>query len=267
MKTNPRFSARLPVLLLSISCIAGSLSSCRDPAVEASRQRRESRREAAELKEQHRAELKELNERIASLETGTQELADELDAEPMAQPPEELASEEPAVVEAVPDEEEEDSLKARDRRKIGSYQQKGLSGVPAEISAEIVRRARRDTRSWAALDEIDAQSEGYRTVQAFATTDTPMLREDRDELVFAVKRQHPNDWAAMAREIHAQTDAWKMLEEWKAKGVPGLRPWESDSVLRSVIESNRGDWSAALAAVAKESRKELTARRNTSAGK
>jgi hypothetical protein len=263
MKTNPRFSARLPLLLLVMSCIAGCLSSCKeDPAVAAIRQRQEARHEVAELRKQHRAELRELTERIAGLEAGKQEL----ETEPMAPPPEELSAEEPAVVETVPD-EEEDSLEARNRRKIGTYQQKGLTGVPAEISAEIVRRARRETRSWAALDEIEAQSEGYRTVQAFATADTGMLRGERDELLFAVKREHPNDWAAMAKEIDAQTDAWKTLEEWKAKGVPGLRPWEGDAVLRDVAERFPYDWSAALAAVAEESRQEVTTRRNASAGK
>jgi hypothetical protein len=261
MKTNPRFSARRLLLLLSFTCIAGCLSSCKDPVLEASRERRVERNETFELQKQHRAELKALNERIASLEASQQVREEAPEAEPPPLPPEELA---PIVAEEP--EEEEDSLKARDRRKIATYQQKGLTGVPKEISEEIVRRARRDTRSWAALDEIDAQSEGYRTVQAFATTDTKMLREERDELVFAVKRQYPNDWAAMAREIHAQTDAWKVIEEWKAKGVPGLKPWESETVLYAVSERYPYDWSAALADVAEQSRNEVQARRTASAG-
>jgi hypothetical protein len=266
MKTNSRFSARLPLLLLLLSCVAGSLSSCRDSAIEASRQRRDSHAEAAEVKKQHRAELKELNARIASLEAGKEEAGDPFAIEPPPLPPEELAPEPPSAVAAEPD-EEEDSLDARDRRKIGTYQQKGLAGVPPEISAEIVRRARRDTRNWAALDEIDAQSEGYRTVQAFAVTDTKMLREERDELVFAVKRQFPNDWASMAREIHAQTDAWKVLEEWKVTGVPGLRPWESIAVLEAAANRYPFDWKAAIADVAEQSQKEVQARRSASAGK
>jgi hypothetical protein len=219
--------------------------------LEASRERRVERNEKVELQKQHRAELRELNERIASLEAGQQEQEKAPEAEPPPLPPEELGQ---AVAEE-PDEEEEDSLKARDRRKIATYQQKGLTGVPPEISEEIIRRARRDTRSWAALDEIDAQSEGYRT-----------LREERDELVFAVQRQYPNDWAAMAREIHSQTDAWKVIEDWKLKGVPGLKPWESETVLYAVSERYPYNWSAALTDVAEEARKEVQARRTASAG-
>lgn len=266
MKTNPRFSARLPFLLLSLSCLAGSLSSCKDSAIQASQQRRDLRAEEAELKKQHRAELKELNGRIANLEAHKEELEDPFGLGPPPPPPEEMAQDQPEPVVAEPD-EEEDSLDARDLRKIGAYQKKGLAGVPPEISAEIIRRARRDTRSWAALDEIDAQSEGYRTVQDFATADGKMLREERDELVFAVKRQHPNDWAAMAKEIHTQTDAWKVLEEWKVNGVPGLRPWESAAVLSAAADRNPFDWSAAVADVAEQSQKEVQSRRSASAGK
>jgi len=267
MKTNPRFSTRLP-LLLSVSCIAaGSLSSCKDPEFEATRQRWQDRNEMAELRKQHRAELQALTERIAALEAGNQDLADQLQAIPLPPPPEEMVQDPSTLTAEAPANEEDDDLASRDRRKIGAYQQKGLTGVPAEISGEIIRRARRDTRSWAAVDEIEAQAEGYRTVQSFATTEGKMLREERDELVFAVNRQHPNDWAAMAREIQAQTDAWKVLEEWKAKGVPGLKSWESEAVLYSAAESYPYDWSSALTSVAELSQKEVFARRSASAGK
>ncbi len=259
MKTNPRFSARLPLFLLLLS-LEGSLTSCKDPVLEASRQREESRKKAEEVKKQHRAELKELNERIASLE-----------AAPPPPPPEmepELPTLYPDAATADPDDEKGgDSLTAQNKRKIATYQEKGLSGVPKEISAAIVRRAQRETRSWAALDEIEAQAEGYRTVQTFAKEDTGMLREERDELLNSVQRQHPNDWAAMAKEIHAQADAWQTLAEWRVKGVPGLKPWESSEVLATAREQYPYDWAAAIGAVAEESKKEVTARRNSNAGK
>lgn len=261
MKTNPRFSARLPLFLLLLS-VAGSLSSCKDPVLEASRQREESRKKAEELKKQHRAELKELNDRIASLEAEAAPPPPAADMEP------ELPTLYPEAAPVDPDDEKGgDSLTAQNKRKIAAYQEKGLTGVPKEISAAIVRRARRETRSWAALDEIEAQAEGYRTVQSFAKENTGMLREERDELLNAVQRQHPNDWASMAKEIHAQSDAWQTLAEWKVKGVPGLKPWESTEVLSKARELYPYDWSAAIGAVADEAKQEVTARRNSNAGK
>ncbi|WP_367870817.1 hypothetical protein [Luteolibacter sp. Populi] len=257
MKTSPRFLAP-GIFILAL------LASCRDPELESLQAENHTRKMTAELQRQHREDRQALAARMASLERARELLSAELEAARVVSgspPLEDPASAAPVSDSlAVSGPEEDDDYTAKQKRKISTYQAKGLGGIPPEISAEIVRRARRDTRSWAALDDIGAQKEGYLTVQAFAVTDTDMLRDDRDQLVYALKREHPGDWASMARQLHQQVDAWKVLEEWKLRGVPGLETWETEAVLCGVRAKYPYDWSSALQAVGEEARRMVAGR-------
>jgi transcriptional regulator with XRE-family HTH domain len=236
-------------------CIGSTLCSCGDHEIDRLGAERRNREAMAELRKSHREEMKQLADRIGALEQNNSSLLVQLEqartAGSIALPV--AAAEIPASV-AV---EDDGSPEAR---KIATYQQTGLSGVPAPVAAEILRKARRDPRSWAALEDIEAEGAGYRTVQAFAASQTKMLREDRDQLVAAAKREHPGDWSEMARFIDRQVDAWTILEEWKVKGVPGLETWESEAVLCGALESFPYNWACALDAVAQASRGEIAGR-------
>ncbi len=262
MATNslPRISARL-LPILAVVGISASLCSCDDAEIANLRAERRVRAAVAELRKARRAVMQSLSTRLASLEEHNGSLAAQLEdamtASGNAVTPT-LAQAGPAEPLSVGPDEAPDP----EQRKIATYRQNGISGVPPQIAAEILRKAGRDTRSWAALEQIEAEGAGYRTVQAFALSQTKMLREDRDELVSAAKREHPGEWAKMACHIEEQVDAWTILEEWKVKGVPGLESWESEAVLCAAAERYRYDWASSLHAVKEASRAEVAGREN-----
>lgn len=260
MNSFARFSAGLAMI-----GIAAMLGSCEDPEPESRQTERRAREALAELKKSHRTEMAALESRLARLEQDNGALAIQLEeaAESRVAGP---IGETAVTVENRPDLLDEEASPMPER-KIATYRKAGISGVPTAVAAEILRKAGRDSRSWAALEEIEAQGAGYRAVQAFATQEGPLLRDDRDELVAAAKREHPGDWSAMAQHIHEQVDAWKVLEEWKVKGVPGLYQFESEAVLCAVTSRYPCDWSAALAAVGEEAKAELRGRKRPTAGR
>lgn len=248
---SPRTAAVLLVSLgLLLPCFLTSCGERSDTGLEQVRRMREAE---TELRKAQRAELRELFQRIATLEEQNSSLAARLEQAGDGGPA--VARVELATITAHA--EDDGSPEAI---KIASYRQNGLNGVPQEVAAEILRKARRETRTWLAVEDIEAEGAGYRRVQAFANSQTKMLREDRDQLVAAAKREHPGDWSEMACFIDKQVDAWTILEEWKVKGVPGLETWESEAVLCGATESFPYNWAYALEAVAKASRGQIAGR-------
>jgi hypothetical protein len=244
--------ARVPGLLVTI--FAGCLISCGDPPDTNASHAKEFRE--AELKKEHRKEIRQMYERIAALEETNSLLAAQVGEARLEKV---TALTKPTRIRANAEEDET----SPEIRKIASYRQNGLSGVPGPVAAEILRKAGRESRSWLALEDIEAEGAGYRAVQAFAASQTKMLREDRDELVNAAKREHPDDWSEMARFIDRQVDAWTILQRWKAEGVPGLETWESEAVLCGATEKFPFDWACALGSIAEASRGQIAGRGKT----
>lgn len=246
--------ACVPGLLVTI--FAGCLISCGDPPEDQVSHARASRESAEVQKKEHRKEMRQMYERIAALEETNSLLAAQVGEARLEQV---RALSKPPSIRAHAEEDEA----SPEIRKIASYRQNGLSGVPGPVAAEILRKAGRESRSWLALEDIEAEGAGYRAVQAFAASQTKMLREDRDELVNAAKREHPDDWSEMARFIDRQVDAWTVLQRWKAEGVPGLETWESEAVLCGATEKFPYDWACALGTIADASRGQIAGRGKT----
>lgn len=127
-----------------------------------------------------------------------------------------------------------------DEQKMADYEANGYEGVPPDIFAEILRKAKQGGSMGSYT--VESEAKGYLEFRKFSTAEDDVPKAVREQLVAMVQREQAGSWAGMTREINQQINDWRTIEGWKKDGVPGLAKEEGSLVISLAAKKYPTDW-------------------------